>query len=105
MDNTRPIIKLSRVSVNYSSVKALNDISLAISAGERHAIIGEHGAGKSSLGMVLSGMISPTGGKISLQNGPFTSYSMKTAQRAGIRMVYQESLLNEYFSSCREYPL
>ena len=97
-DNPKPIIHLSRVSVNYSSVKALNDISLAINAGERHAIIGEHGAGKSSLGMVLSGMISPTSGKIFLNNSSFSSYSMKTAQKAGIRMVYQENLLNEYFS-------
>ncbi|MFA5513705.1 MAG: ATP-binding cassette domain-containing protein [Sphaerochaetaceae bacterium] len=94
----KPIIKVKDISLNYGSVQALNDVSLEIRPGEIHAIVGEHGAGKSTLAKIFSGMLIPNGGEIFINDVKRTQFSLNIAQRAGIRMVYQENLLNEYFS-------
>ncbi len=93
-----PIIRLSNVSIGYNNVKALINIDFSISSGETIAIIGEHGAGKSSLGMVLSGMLTPHTGQIFLHGTSINQYTLKTAHRNNIKMVYQESMLNEHFT-------
>ena len=93
-----PIIRLSNVSIGYNNVKALINIDFSISSGETIAIIGEHGAGKSSLGMVLSGMLTPHSGQIFLHGTYINQYTLKTAHRNNIKMVYQESMLNEHFT-------
>jgi signal transduction histidine kinase len=95
---TDPILSLDSICVNYSGFKAIKEISLNIFPGEIHAIVGEHGAGKSSLGQVLSGIQKSSSGKIFFNNQILHQNNIKNAQRLGIRMVYQEPFLNEYFS-------
>jgi len=93
-----PIISLHNISMYYNKLCALRDINIQIYQGEVHAIVGEHGAGKSSLGMVMSGMVAAYQGQIKVRDNDCEQYSLTVAQRNGIRMVYQENLLNEYFS-------
>ncbi|MGI6432424.1 MAG: ATP-binding cassette domain-containing protein [Sphaerochaetaceae bacterium] len=97
-NSNRPLLALKEISVDYSSLQALNEVSLNINAGEIHAIIGEHGAGKSSLAMIMSGMLPPSKGTIAINDTFLPQYSLQIAQKHGIKMVYQEGLLNEYFS-------
>jgi signal transduction histidine kinase/ABC-type branched-subunit amino acid transport system ATPase component len=94
----KPIIRLSNVSIDYNNVKALININFSITAGQTIAIIGEHGAGKSSLAMVISGMLTPHSGQILINEIPMFPYTLKTAQRNNIKMVYQENMLNEHFT-------
>ncbi len=63
-----PILELKNISVKYGSIKALRDINLSINLGEIHAVVGEHGAGKSTLAQIVSNLIQPASGQV-LLNG------------------------------------
>ena len=65
MEQTRPL-QLQNVSVFYDGVQALEEISFAVEAGERVAIVGPNGAGKTTLFQVIAGIEEPSLGKISV---------------------------------------
>lgn len=93
-----PILSLKSISVNYSGFKAIKEVSLDIFRKEIHTITGEHGAGKSSLVQVISGIQKSSSGQIFFNNQLIVLNSIKNARRIGIRMVYQEPFLNENFT-------
>ncbi len=70
---------------------ALTGVSLEIRPGEVHAVLGEDGAGKSTLARVLSGAETPDGGEILLGGAPRVFRNPIEARRAGAVAVYQES--------------
>jgi len=57
-------LRVERLSKDFGGVRALQDVSLSIRAGERRAIIGANGAGKSTLINVINGEITPTSGRV-----------------------------------------
>ncbi len=59
-------LTISRLTKAFGRVKALSDVSLAVAAGERVALLGHNGAGKSTLMKVILGLIAPDGGEISV---------------------------------------
>ncbi|HVO39094.1 MAG TPA: ATP-binding cassette domain-containing protein [Spirochaetia bacterium] len=95
---SRELLKLSHITLEYGQVAALRDVSLSLSPGQVHAVVGEHGAGKSSLGMVISGNVRPRRGSIDFPTRTFDSLTTQLAHRLGIEMVYQQVQLNDYFS-------
>ena len=97
-ENDSTVMQLRNVTMDYNDFRALTDIDLDIQYGEFHAILGEHGAGKSSLAMIMSGLQRPVRGDIFIHGRQQGAYNLKVAQAAGVRMVYQQSYLNEYFS-------
>ncbi len=58
----KPLFELDKVGVMLGRVRALQDVSLRIHAGERVALVGANGSGKSSLLRVLNGLVSPSEG-------------------------------------------
>ena len=61
----RELIRVENLVYEYSGgVKAINNISLAISEGERVALLGNNGAGKSTLALSLIGLLKPTSGRV-----------------------------------------
>jgi branched-chain amino acid transport system ATP-binding protein len=62
-----PLLTLTAVDAGYSGFQALFAVSLEIAAGEAIAVIGPNGAGKTTLLRVISGLIRPTAGTISMQ--------------------------------------
>ena len=58
------LLQLQCVSKHFGRTRVLEDISLTVEAGERHAIIGPNGAGKSTLFDLISGRLSPDSGSI-----------------------------------------
>ncbi|GAK55594.1 histidine kinase [Candidatus Vecturithrix granuli] len=97
-NKTGELLRLTDITLNYDHFTALNHIHLTIKQAEVHAIVGEHGAGKSSLGMILSGMLKPKSGRIVFEGREFSALTLKTALKLGIEMVYQEVCLNEHFT-------
>ena len=91
-------LELKNVSMQYGEFRALAEVSLTVAPGEIHAIVGEHGAGKSSLAMIMSGFLRPGAGRLFVHGQEISQYSLKTAQRLGVRMIYQQTYLNEHFS-------
>jgi branched-chain amino acid transport system ATP-binding protein len=57
-------LRLERVSKRFGGVVAVEDVSLAIHAGERHVLIGPNGAGKTTLFNCVTGTLSPSAGQI-----------------------------------------
>ncbi len=98
MDDKNILVELRDVSIQYGTIKALDGINLRIHGGEIHAIVGEHGAGKSTLAKMVANLINPDSGKILYNSVPFDRLSYKDTINAGVRMVFQKMQLNETLS-------
>jgi iron complex transport system ATP-binding protein len=68
-----PALELLGVSVAYGDRRALVDIDLRLSAGERVCLIGPNGAGKSTLVRCLTGLVTPTAGSVRIGGRPLAS--------------------------------
>jgi manganese/iron transport system ATP-binding protein len=70
-DEHKPILEVSHLSVRYENRVALEDVSFALSKGERVAVVGPNGAGKSTLFKVIAGVLEPTSGQVEVYgHGP-----------------------------------
>jgi ribose transport system ATP-binding protein len=74
----------------YGGVVALADGNLSVRSGEVTALLGANGSGKSTLSKILTGVITPNGGRIMIDGQPATFNTPEAARRAGISAVYQE---------------
>jgi fructose transport system ATP-binding protein len=89
--NTAPLVIEARGLVKrYGQVTALDGADFELRAGEILAVIGDNGAGKSSLIKALSGATIPDEGQIFLDGQPIHFRSPIDARRAGIETVYQD---------------
>ena len=92
------ILELEGISLNFPGVRALSSIDLDIRSGEAHILLGENGAGKSSLVKILCGIHRPDSGRMRYKGAAYAPQSPLDAIRAGIRVVYQEFNLLSYLS-------
>ena len=91
-----PLIQMVGITKEFPGVKALDNISFDIMPGEVHVLIGENGAGKSTLMKILSGVYTPTSGKIICHGHEYSALTTKDSYNEGIAIVYQElSVINE----------
>lgn len=91
--SVKPYVRLVGVSKSFGPVKVLKDISFDVRPGEIHALLGENGAGKSTMIKILSGLYPPDGGVMEIEGQSLRFASAKDANSAGIATVYQELLL------------
>ncbi len=77
----------------FPGVVAVDGVDLTVEPGEIHALLGENGAGKSSLMNVLAGLYRPDAGEISVHGRPADVRSPRDATRLGIGMVHQHFML------------
>ncbi|MBE0580876.1 ATP-binding cassette domain-containing protein [Devosia sp.] len=84
-----PILKARGLSKRYGKVTALDNCDFDLMPGEILAVIGDNGAGKSSLIKALSGAITPDSGEIFLDGQPVSFNSPIAARLAGVETVYQ----------------
>ncbi len=92
------ILRLHKLSLTYGRVNVLKQISMDMHYREIHALVGEHGAGKSSLCSILTGLVKPTAGKIIFQHTLYGALTPKVAGKIGIQSVPQHSVLFENLS-------
>jgi rhamnose transport system ATP-binding protein len=81
------------VQKRFGGAIALRGTDLSIRAGEIHALLGENGAGKSTMLKILAGVHENDGGTISLDDKPFTTGSPQASIEQGIAVIYQEPSL------------
>ncbi|MDR3545705.1 MAG: sugar ABC transporter ATP-binding protein [Candidatus Limnocylindrales bacterium] len=87
---TSLLLEATDVSKTYGAVVALDHASLSVRPGEVHALMGANGAGKSTFVKILTGAVTPDGGRISVRGRERTSHSPADARRNGLVSVYQE---------------
>ena len=85
-----PVIRVDHLSKRFGAVQALRDVSLELRAGEIRAICGENGAGKSTLVKVLTGIVMPDSGQISVDGVARLFRGPREAQANGVNLVSQE---------------
>ena len=91
-----PILSVQGVSKSFPGVQALEDVSLEVSEGEVLVLVGENGAGKSSLMKILSGIYSKDEGRIVFDGKEVDITSPLQAQLLGITIIHQEmNLMND----------
>jgi ribose transport system ATP-binding protein len=85
-----PVLRMTGVSKSFGATRALDDVSFELRRGEVHALIGENGAGKSTMMKVLSGAIVPDAGRMEIEGRPYAPAGPGDGLRAGVSMIYQE---------------
>ncbi|MEQ8286613.1 ATP-binding cassette domain-containing protein [Thalassospira sp.] len=93
-----PVLKARGIVKRYGRVTALDHADFDLYPGEVLAVIGDNGAGKSSLIKALSGAISVDEGTIELDGKPIGFSSPMAAREAGIETVYQNLALSPALS-------
>jgi simple sugar transport system ATP-binding protein len=87
------MLEVKGVSKHFEGVKALNDVSLHLNAGEVLALAGDNGAGKSTLIKVISGVHAPDTGVLTYMDQPLRTNSPLQARNLGIETIYQDLAL------------
>ncbi|WP_417270184.1 sugar ABC transporter ATP-binding protein [Celeribacter sp.] len=83
--NGTPLVALTNAEKHFGAVRALDGVSLSISAGECLGLVGHNGAGKSTLVNLINGGLTPSGGTVA-----FPASGASRALDAGVRSVFQE---------------
>ena len=87
---TAPLLDLRGISKVFPGVKALDDVSLSVWPGEVHMLLGENGAGKSSLMKVLCGAYHADSGEFFYRGERVAITGAADAQKLGIAVIFQE---------------
>ena len=86
-------LQLTGISKRFGAVRAIRHADLTVRTGEVHALIGENGAGKSTMIKIVSGVESADSGRIEFEGAEVSISSTTEAMALGIATVYQEPQL------------
>ena len=93
-----PLLSMRAINKAFGSIPALSAAGLEVAPGEVHALIGQNGAGKSTMIKILTGYVARDSGEILFDGAPFQANSPQDAQAKGISTIYQEINLVPYRS-------
>ena len=93
-----PALELSGIRKSFGDFLALDDARLSVEYGEVHALLGENGAGKSSLMNVAAGLYSPDFGSIRVAGTEYRFSGPREATQQGIGMIHQNFKLVKRFT-------
>jgi len=93
-----PVLDMAGISVSFPGVKALDKAELTVYPGEVHGLVGENGAGKSTMIKVLAGVYSADEGIVSLGKETYKNLSPASVHAAGVRFIHQELHLVPHFT-------
>ena len=100
-----PIIELKDIEKSFGKVNALQGISLKVHPAEVHCLLGDNGAGKSTMIKILSGVHQPTKGEFLFANKPVSLQSPREALDLGIATVFQDLAMLPLMSITRNFFL
>lgn len=78
------------ISKRFGGVEALRDVDMDVRSGEAMGLVGENGAGKSTVVKILTGIHVPDSGEIRIEGNPFTFARPRDAAEAGVAAIHQE---------------
>ena len=85
-----PVLALKDATKSFGPIEVLHGIDFALHPGEVHALIGENGAGKSTMMKILGGFLQPTSGQVLLDGAPARFGSGPEAEAQGVIVIHQE---------------
>ncbi len=88
-----PAVAVQHVRKVYGATVAVDDVSFTISPGSVHALLGENGAGKSTIVKLLSGLVLPDAGSFKIFGKETRLTSPRAAHARGIQTAFQEMTL------------
>jgi ribose transport system ATP-binding protein len=91
--SARPVLTLDDVHKSFGGVRAVAGVSLQIRAGEVLGLIGENGAGKSTVVRMLAGAVAPDRGTLAIDGQPVRLHGPHDAMARGISVIHQELAL------------
>ena len=95
MPDAQPLLKIFAIGKQFPGVRALHDVDLTLNQGEVLSLVGENGAGKSTMMKILAGVHTPDEGTIELDGRAVQIGSVRDAQKHGIALIHQELNLSD----------
>jgi len=89
----QPLLRLDSIEKSFGGVRALRGVNFELLAGEVHALVGENGAGKSTMVKIITGAQTPDSGSITLSGKTIGNNSPGLAKSLGIAAIYQQPAL------------
>ena len=103
---TRPILlQVEGITKAYPGVVANSDVSFAIREGEVHCLLGENGAGKSTMVKMIYGLVKPDSGRMTWKGAAYAPAAPRVARATGVAMVFQHFSLFEALSVAENVAL
>ena len=93
MNPSSSLLTLRGIRKSYGPIEVLHGIDMHVDSGEVVALLGENGAGKSTVSKLISGAIQPSAGQMSWQGELYVPSSPREALDTGVGMIHQELLL------------
>ncbi len=93
-----PVLRLRGIAKAFPGVQALVDVALDLRAGEVMALVGENGAGKSTIVKILTGIHQPDAGTIEIDGRACRLADAHAAAAAGVTAIHQETVLFDELS-------
>ncbi|WP_206446121.1 ABC transporter ATP-binding protein [Agrococcus sp. KRD186] len=87
----RPALALHSVGLQIGGARILHDVSIEVATGEMIGVIGPNGAGKTTLFNIISGVLIPTSGTVSLAGEDVTRRKVHQRARVGLGRTFQTS--------------
>ena len=88
-NRVEPAVAVDRVTKRFGGITAVSDVSFAMAPGEVVALVGENGAGKSTIKNLLAGIVKPDSGSI-VVNGVEIAGDARHARHVGVATIHQE---------------
>ena len=87
MPEDSPLLQASAIGKQFPGVRALHNVNLTLSQGEVLSLVGENGAGKSTMMKILAGIHVPDAGAIELDGNLVRITNVREAQKYGIALI------------------
>ena len=94
------LLKVMNINKSFGGVKALSDISFEIYKGEKVSLVGENGSGKSTIIKIISGILAPDSGSITIGSVTKKFFTPKESIKAGVQVIYQDFSLYPNLTVC-----
>jgi simple sugar transport system ATP-binding protein len=88
-----PLLELRNITKSFGNNVAVRDVSIAIGQSEIVGLLGDNGAGKSTVVRMISGVTKPTEGDYLWNGTPITTLSRKVTEALGVETIFQDSAL------------
>ena len=89
----QPVLAVEHLELQIGGARIIDDVTLSVSSGEMLGVIGPNGAGKTTLFNLMSGIMTPTGGRVLVRGDDVTRLSVQRRARAGLGRTFQTSSL------------